>query len=168
MVLLGPQRSLFITNEKQQFGFTFRPHMVDFLGNPTRSKNFWNSHTQPNALFMRILSRSPPGVPQHSYTSQDLKRVLRLLALPFLSTTRLTVTDIASMLGIGSDAVRNITAGVHSPQRSLFCLREDGTVPFQTLRHDICTFLGDAGCSGEFFNTGDADNFFITILSTTF
>ena len=153
--VISPLADLLLTRDGLRV-YIRSPSFKKFLLDPNASGEF---HVPPNALdllYLRILGRPPPLDPSQTFSRDQLLLVIYVVvAWP----EPLAEVEIASLIGMGYDTVKNVVA----PLRGLiFCLGGTKIIPF----HPCQAFFLDPDRSGEFHVPPNAlDSIYLRILS---
>ena len=147
-VVFGPAQSLFTASSEGLVTFSHLS-IKNFFLDVGRSEDFFIASHQPDALFIKILSRqstSPDTGLLHTYSREAMMDVLTvIIAWP----RWLTIDEIAIALEIPPTVVRSVVGGL--PQ-SLF-VPSHHCIAFNS-HCGIEAFLLDANRSGEYFIPG--------------
>ena len=157
-IIMGPMRSLFkFDRSNASFLITLcHKSLRDYLLDIERSHKFFIPSSDADALFVSILSRTPPA--DRSYTRDELTGVLAAMVN---WPGELTFALIAGIVDVGLPVVEYVVLG---PARALFDASANDSVKIST--PSLKVFLHDITRSGQFFVQGeDLDTVFTRILS---
>ena len=157
-IVLGLMRSLFKVDSSEPNPLITLCHksLRDYLLDIERSRKFFIPSSDTDALFISILSRSPPS--ESWYSRDELKEVLMVLTN---WSAGLNVSDIANVLDIDPRLVQSVVFG---PARALFHEDTDGNIQLSTSSFKY--FLHDVARSRDFFVQAEVpEAIFIRILS---
>ena len=155
-IVSGPMRCLFNPGKHGQDVYVAFVHksLPDYLLDSKRSGDFHIPSDQPDALFLRILSRQP-----HVSRRAVSGILLAVVSRPFLAWT--TTPEIAAVLDVDPSVVEGIIRG---PMRPLFS--DPDVLPTQLFHDSFKVFLLDSHRSGEYYiPSTEPDALFLQILS---
>ena len=161
-IIRGPMRCLFVFEDEDSDSIVDLSHksLRDCVLSRNRAGEFFISSDRPDDLFAEILSRPPPADPKCTFPPHALVGVIQcIIGLTYFRKLGPNPDDIASILDLGPDAVRNVLRG---PQRSLFLYEEGGE--FKLSQHVFRPFLDKVEQYRDSWRT-PLDAFFARMLS---
>ena len=157
-VVLGPAWCLFDADSEGIINLS-TPLLKPFLQDANRSGAFFiRGRGDPDAIFIRILSRQPLSDPSQSYSQEVLIGVLTVVTT---LGDEVKVSHVASFLDVAPSLVEGVIFG---PTKALFKVDSVQDIDFST--PSFKDFLLDPNRAGEYFIPNNTpDPLFISTLS---